>query len=331
MKSTVKRYLSGKSSEDEQKEILDWIRKDHNLNEFQSVKDEWRHEISEAEVPADYQSSWQLIQNKLFGQMQSDLHRAQRTLKFFRYAAIFMILIGVPSLFYMLTQIKSQKQPLAYTTVVADFGQVSKVVLPDSTVIWVNSGSTVTYNNRFSSTNRDIRLTGEAFFKVKKNASLPLIVSSEDIRVKVLGTEFGVSAYPEESFIRVVLEKGKVELSSTSHPNIRQVMKPGEMASYSKNNNTLSLSTVNTVLFTSWKDGIINIYNLPLSEVVIKLEKRYNQQFVVDEAIKNLPFTFTIKNENLNSILSLMEKITPIEVVQHDNVIEIKPVRQKKS
>lgn len=330
MKSTIKKYLSGKSSANEQKDLLDWIRKDDHLSEFQSAKSKWKDEILKEEIPAEFQQDWQNIQNNMLRQTQSEMQRTQLILRFFRYAAIFMILIGVPSLFYILTQTKSQDQQLVYTTVVADFGQVSKVVLPDSTVIWVNSGSTVTYNNRFSATNRDIRLTGEAFFKVKKNANLPLIVSSEDIRVKVLGTEFGVSAYPEERFIRVVLEKGKVELSSASHPNRRQVMKPGEMVSYKKDNNTLLLSRVNTLLFTSWKDGIINIYNLPLSEVVIKLEKRYNQQFVVDEAIRNLPFTFTIKNENLNNILSLMETITPIEVIQHDNVIELKPGKAKK-
>ena len=90
------------------------------------------------------------------------------------------------------------------------------------------------------------------------------------------------------------------------------------------------LSTVNTGLFTSWKDGIINIYNMPLSELVIKLEKRYNQKFEVDNEIKNLPYTFTIKNEKLSNILSLMEKITPVDVVQSGNVIELRYNQQKK-
>lgn len=324
MKLRIKKYLSGKSSEKEQKEILDWIRKADHLDEFQSTKNEWKNEIRNEEIPAEFQTNWNNIQSFLFVRMQSHLKRTQRTLSFFRYAAILVLLISVPSLFYFFTESKSPEQQLVYTTVAAEYGQISKVVLPDSSVIWINSGSTIRYNNQFSATNRDIDLVGEAFFKVHKNAELPMIVNSSDLKVKVLGTEFSVMAYPEENFIQVVLEKGKVELISTTHSNFRQEMKPGELANFNKDKRELTLSNVNTVLYTSWKDGLINIYNLPLSELVIKLEKRYNQKFVVDDKIKNLPLTFTIKNENLSSILSLIEKITPIDAIQHDNVIELK-------
>jgi ferric-dicitrate binding protein FerR (iron transport regulator) len=106
-------------------------------------------------------------------------------------------------------------------------------------------------------------------------------------------------------------------------------MRPGEMASFSKVKKELAIATVNTNLYTSWKDGLINIYNLPLSELVIKLEKRYNQKFEVDEAIKSMPYTFTIKNEDLSSVLSLMEKITPVVAIQDKNVIKLKHNKTK--
>ncbi len=328
MKSTIKNYLSGKSSSTEQKELLEWLRKENHLSEFQSVKEEWKDEVIKQEHSSEHQQNWINVQNSIQGRTQSELFQVKRILKIFQYAAIFALLISVPAIIYMM-QSKSPDDQLIYTTVAADFGQISKVVLPDSTVIWVNSGSTIKYNNHFSASNRDIELIGEAFFKVHKNKDLPLVVSSEDLRVKVLGTEFCVSAYPEEKDIQVVLEKGKVELCSSSQTNIKQEMKPGELASFNKEKKEMVLSTVNTGLFTSWKDGLINIYNLPLSELVLKLEKRYNQKFEVDDAIKNIPYTFTIKNEHLSSILSLMEKITPVDIVQRGNVIELK-YNQKK-
>jgi hypothetical protein len=74
---------------------------------------------------------------------------------------------------------------------------------------------------------------------------------------------------------------------------------------------------------------LINIYNLPLSELIIKLEKRYNQKFEVDESIQNIPFTFTIKDEDLHSVLSLIEEITPIDVIQHGNVIELRNSKKR--
>lgn len=329
MKSTIKNYLSGKSSTTEQKEILDWIRKDHNMTDFQETKSEWKNEIVKEEIPSEFKPNWLNIQNNMLGQMQVEMQQKQRSLNFFRYAAIFIFLIAVPSLIYFFTQSKPSAQ-LVYTTVVADYGQISKVVLPDSSVIWINSGSTIKYNNQYSATNRDIELIGEAFFKVHKNKELPLIVSSSDLQVKVLGTEFGVMAYPEERVIQVVLEKGKVELTSLSDSNVKQEMKPGEMAIFDKEGKTLTTMNINTTLYTSWKDGITNIYNLPLSEVVIRLEKRFNQKFIVDDEIKNMPFTYTIKNEDLNSILTLMEKITPIDAVMKGNVIELKLKQAKK-
>jgi transmembrane sensor len=328
MNSSIKKYLSGKSSRDEQKELLNWIRTDKNLKEFQQVKDEWKAETRNDAMPVELASNWKSVQNQMMEQLQQEVGRKQRTLNFFRYAAIFLVLITVPALIYTLSTTKPEG-PLTYTTVAADYGQISKVVLPDSSVVWVNSGSAIKYNNRFSATNRDIELVGEAFFKVTHNADVPLIVSNADLRVKVLGTEFSVSAYPEESNINVVLEKGKVELNLVSDTRFRKELKPGELAQFDKTRKKLSVGNVNTNLYTSWKDGLINIYNLPLSELVIKLEKRYNQKFEVDEAIKNIPYTFTIKNEDLSSVLNLMEKITPVTVIQDKNVIKLKHNKTK--
>jgi len=315
--------LSGNSSEKEQKELLDWIRQENHLAEFQDTKKELKNQMIHEAIGSDYQESWNKIQDKIFGRMQLNLQRTQRRLNFFRYAALLIVLISIPSLIYFFSQ-KVAVGPLTYTTVSADFGQISKVLLPDSSEIWINSGSTIRYNNQFSATNRDLELIGEAYFKVHKNKDLPLVVSSEDLRVKVLGTEFGITSYPEKSTIEVILEKGKVELSSATHSKFIQEMKPGELAVFNKSKKELTLSNVNTGLYTSWKDGMINIYDLPLSELVIRLERRYNQKFVVEDAIKNIPYTFTIKNENLHSVLSLIERITPVDAVQKGNIIELK-------
>ncbi|MGE5426706.1 MAG: FecR family protein [Methylococcaceae bacterium] len=328
MRFIIKKYLSGDSSEKEQKTLLDWMRHEDHRAEFEAVKNEWQQEVIHQAIPMQYEQSWNNIQVAILGNTQVSLQRAQRTLYLFRIAAILVVLLLIPSLVFFYTQ-KKEDTPLTYTTVTADLGQISKVLLPDSSVIWINSGSTIKYNNRFSASNRDIDLVGEAFFKVHKNKELPLIVNSQDLNVKVLGTEFCVSSYPEENTIHVILEKGKVELSSDINDDFRQEMKPGEMAIYNKEKKSLSLSTVNTGLYTSWKDGMINIYNLPLSELVIKLERRYNQKFIVDEAIKNLPYTFTIKNEDLHSVLRLMEKITPVDAIQKGNIIELRYNKSK--
>lgn len=330
MKATIKDYLSGRSSAEEQRKLLSWLREKENQSEFIQIKEEWKKEIIQKEIPTEFKPSWESIQTSIYDKMKSEVAKTKHTLQLFRYAAaILVFLILIPSLFWIFSK-SNPKESLSYTTVAADYGQISKVVLPDSTVIWINSGSTIRYNNQFAQTNRHIDLVGEAFLKVHKNKNLPLIVNSSDLQVKVLGTEFCVSAYPEEKEIQVILEHGKVELTALSQPDLRQEMSPGELASYNKEDKKLKIAAVNTGLYTSWRNGMINVYNLPLSELAIKLEKRYNQKFIVDDEIKNLPYTFTIKNEDLHSILSLMEKITPLDAIQRDNVIELRFNRSKK-
>jgi ferric-dicitrate binding protein FerR (iron transport regulator) len=330
MESIIRKYLSGRSSLSEQKGLLQWLRKDDHPLVFREVKEEWEEGVSNEDIPLEYRQIWSEVQNTIQQSLQSELFKVRRNLNFFRYAAIFIMLISIPSLIYLMQAEKSPASQLVYTTVTAENGQISKVVLPDSSMVWINSGSSVSYNNHFSVNNRDINLLGEAYFKIHKNIDLPLLVTNSGLQVKVLGTEFSVSAYAEDPNIQVVLEKGKVELSQLDNTSARQEMKPGELASFSKEKKELTLTKVNTRIYTSWKDGLINIYNLPLNELVIKLEKRFNQKFVVDESIKNMPFTFTIKNEDLNSVLSLMEKITPIDVIQRGNVIELKTNKNRK-
>jgi ferric-dicitrate binding protein FerR (iron transport regulator) len=83
----------------------------------------------------------------------------------------------------------------------------------------------------------------------------------------------------------------------------------------------MTVSNVNTIKFTSWKEGIINIYDQSLEQVVKRLESRYNQKFRFGDDIKDYRYTFTIKNEPLDEIINLMEKITPVKTIQKDEVI----------
>ncbi|MCE5348246.1 MAG: FecR domain-containing protein [Bacteroidales bacterium] len=324
MESIIKNYLDGNFNSDEQKKLLDWLREDSNLKKFQTQKENWQQNILKNEMPEMSQKSWQLLQSGLYEKTHLELLRSKRYLKILKYAAVVVMLISLSGfgLFYL--TIKNQNQELVYSTVVAEPGQISKVVLADQTEIWLNSGSSLKYNNQFASTNRDVELIGEAYFDVAKNPDLPLIVSGSPVQVKVLGTKFNVTAYPLDKTFSVVLEEGKVELNSSQYKNLKRNLEPGEMAVFDKENRKISIQMVNTELYTDWKDGMINIYNLPLEEVVQKLSKRYNQKFEVDKGLKQLHYTFTIKNEPLSEILKMMETITPIRAEQNMETIRLK-------
>ncbi|WP_159520678.1 FecR family protein [Sunxiuqinia indica] len=323
MKTLIKKYLSGKSADEEHRDLLGWMREGRHLEKFQDVKKEWESEMLSEDMPGQSKDAWNIMQKVILEDTQRELRKSTRYLKVFRYAAVlvaFFTVVGISAKMLGLQFNTSQQ----YSIIKADAGQIANVVLPDSSEVWLNSGSYIKYSNDFASSNRNIELYGEAYFSVKKNKKLPFLVTGSSIHVKVLGTKFNVSAYPEDNLFKVTLEEGSVKMYSEKYDDIDKEIKPGELASFNKENKTFFIKDVNVDLHTSWKDGILNIYNLSLEEVAVKLDKRYNQKFEVDEDVKKLQYTYTIKNESLFDILKLMETITPIEAIQEGDVIRIK-------
>ena len=329
MKSIVTKYLEGRATEEEQKMLLEWMRNKKNRIVFNSYSLEWRNSLDEKQFSKNSEESWNKIQAQLLQKSFKGWQSSRKMHQFFKYAAILFFVISIGSLAYFFV---SQEKPLPeyYTSVVAENGQISKIKLPDGSLVWLNSGSEITYSNYFALNNRDINLSGEAYFEVAKNRDIPLVVNSGDFQVKVLGTKFNVSAYPESKHIDVVLEEGIVELLNREVESFSCKLKPGELANYDKQNRKLAINCVNTTKFTSWKEGLLNIYDQSLEELIKRLETRYNQEFIIDDDIKDFHYTFTIKNESLDEIIKLMEKITPIKAVQKNDTIIFKLDKIKK-
>jgi ferric-dicitrate binding protein FerR (iron transport regulator) len=237
-------------------------------------------------------------------------------------AAIFFFVVSLASMAWYFTN-QPQNIPETFTSVMAENGQISKVQLPDGSLVWLNSGSKLSYNNFFSAKNREIVLSGEAYFDVTKNETLPLVVNCNGLQVKVLGTRFNVNTSDQGKTAEVVLEEGTVELINTSTNDNFYRMKPGQRVKIDLQTSEYSAAMVNTARYTSWREGIVNIYDLSIEDLVRRLEKRYNQQFELTPAVKDLRYTFTIENEPLEDVLKLMERITPVKVEQKDETIKI--------
>ncbi len=323
MKPIIQKYLEGVATEPEQQELLSWLRKKENQSLFRKYKSDWRASLEEENRIENNQESWKQLQNKLFRKSYEGWQRTFRLLSVYKYAAVLFFLVSISSILALVF-----KKPVApreiVSTVVADNGQISKIILPDSSLVWLNSGTTLSYSNRFALENRNIQLDGEAWFQARKNEALPMVVNCSGLFVKVLGTSFNVSAYKGFGKIDVVLERGLVELYRDPGKAPVCQVKPGELAEYDRLQGTVAVSKVNTAKYKSWKEGMINFYNLRLDEVVLRLEKRYNQQFIIDEQIRAIPLTFTIKNESLEAVLNLMARIAPVSAIQEKELIQLR-------
>jgi transmembrane sensor len=161
---------------------------------------------------------------------------------------------------------------------VIPYGNQSKVILSDSTIVWLNAGSELVYPTIFNDKTREVRLCGEAFFEVSKNLKKPFIVKTSDLQVKVLGTQFNISAYSEDKFIQTVLREGSVSIRSniTRFNEKELVLKPNQMASFNKSSNDTKVYEVDVEYYTLWTKGLFGFEEIDFNRVVKRVERFYN-------------------------------------------------------
>ncbi|GET28024.1 FecR family protein [Prolixibacter sp. SD074] len=169
------------------------------------------------------------------------------------------------------------------------YGSHSRIRLSDGTIVWLNAGSRLVYPSRFAKKTREVYLIGEAFFHVHKDPEQPFIVKTGMQEIKVLGTKFNVSAYPEDNVIQTVLAEGSVSLHANGSGLFASdvKLKPNQKASFDKSTKETKIVTVVAGNYTSWTEGLLSFQNTDLSRVIKKLERYYNICFKYDDPLKS--------------------------------------------
>ncbi len=164
---------------------------------------------------------------------------------------------------------------------VIPYGKTSEIILPDGTHVYLNAGSRLIYPDFFADKTREVFLVGEAHFDVEHNEKQPFVVQTTDIRVRVLGTQFNVSAYPSDNIIETVLTTGKVRLEQNNSGMFSQTtdLVPGQLAAFNKTERTTRVKEVDIENYTLWKDGLLKFESTDLSRVVKKLERYFDIRF----------------------------------------------------
>lgn len=186
-------------------------------------------------------------------------------------------------------------------TVSTPLGGTYKIILPDSTTVWLNAGSVLTFPVRFSKAQRKVTLEGEAFFDVKRDASRPFVVSTTGENIEVLGTTFNVSAYAGDSPV-TTLVTGKVVLSRDGD---RQSLLPHEQAVWK--DGAYRVSTVDVYPFTSWKDGWFIFHDVPLREMMEELSRWYDVEVHLEDLPEVNYYGEFSRSLPLSNVLEMME------------------------
>lgn len=207
--------------------------------------------------------------------------------------------------------------------VLADRGQKSMVTLPDGSRIWLNSASKITYTSDFNSKNRNITLEGEAYFDVAKNNELPFVVSTDDMSVTALGTEFNVKSYEEDECVTATLVGGRIR---TEAGGLEVILDPWEEVVLDKNSGKLVKTNVsNRRDSVPWRKNVILFEGETLDQVAVMLERMYNVEVIVDEGIGEYGYTGLISNNSLTNVLDLISGTSPVDYTLTGNLVKFSP------
>ncbi len=202
-------------------------------------------------------------------------------------------------------------------------GAEYNLLLADGTKVHLNSGSDLRYPVAFSGNQREVFLTGEAYFEVAHDQVYPFIVQADQLRIRVLGTSFNVTAYPGRDNIATTLEKGRIQIQ---HQERNYNVTPGEQAVWDKISGQLTIKKVETEFFTSWKDGYYYFDNTALEEIMTTLALWYNMEiFYQNPVVKNLRFGGRFKRyEDINYLFKRFAETNDVEFIVKDKYVTIK-------
>lgn len=259
------------------------------------------------------------------GIAKTTLHRKPRSSVAWRIAASVLLILGIGYLIYM----KDHTPEIRYLTRTTGRGEKATLTLSDGSVIQLNSESSVTFPEKFMAGSRKVSLTGEAFFEVTKNPDKPFIIQSEDLITTVLGTSFNIQAYPENSVIEVTVATGKVRVEtaikhagSGKDPD-RSILFPNQQAFYNKTSNVLGKRDIDLHPYLAWKEGVIVLDKVSVSEAARILERWYDVKFKFEnETIRQCIISGEFRNDKIVNILENIKFLTGIDYrMEPDNQI----------
>lgn len=197
----------------------------------------------------------------------------------------------------------------------------TKILLPDSSTVWLNASSSIEYGAEFNKTAREVTLNGEAFFDVKKGGK-SFIVRTENMQVHVKGTRFNVEAYNKNSNTKTTLEEGRVELYIEGS-NESFTMTPGDQIIVGTEHNDIVVRKVDPSNFSAWKEEQLVFDNVPLSTILAKLENRYKVKITLQSPrAKHEMITMTIEHEDLDEVLEMIKLSSQLRAkVEKDEIV----------
>ena len=351
----IARKLSGEATVEELGELEKLLRDSPEMHyPMQTVADLWHHSTPDTE---DAQLAFTRHTNRLKelgvdltiereAPFETPIYNNRKRYWLLSTAVLALLFISYYSysLFFpsanTLAKAKADKSEVS-----TKYGSRTKLLLPDGTQVWLNSGSKLSYDKAYGSGIREVALSGEAYFDVVKNPSQPFVIHTASIDIKVLGTAFNVKSFPGERNTETSLIRGSIEVTLHNHPAQKIILSPNEKlitanelppAPVQHEESPLAAKQAaekqaarqeepiaqvshltyqprdSTVIETSWMDNKLIFRSETFEELAVKMERWYGVSIkFADEAIKPKRLNGVFENETIQQALQALQLITP--------------------
>lgn len=353
-------YLKGELTADETSELISWIKLDSaNKRYFDEYCEIWIIANASLTNPGySFQEGFWKFKQKV--KATEDIQKGSDKINWFktiiRYAAIFIVAFALSGLlFYYSGKTHVAIPQQSFSELIVPMGSRAQFNLSDGTIVTLNAGSRLKYDNHFGINDRVVELEGEAYFKIAKDKGKPFTVKTSHLNVLALGTAFNVKAYSEDKTIETTLIEGLVSIEEITGKNRAQirVLKPNQKLTFFKedstivdekvitnekaNNNTQPLAAqkikeiprlvtenVNVERVISWKENRWIFEKQSLSEIAVELERKFDVQIIFEsDQLKAFRFTGIIIAEPIEQVLQVMSISAPINFKLRGRVVTL--------
>jgi transmembrane sensor len=320
------RKLAGEITGEEQTELEQFLRTNPDIHfPLQTISDLWvpdTYDIDPEEPDAETEAAYEAHIERL-----RNAHPLTKKSGSVNLLPYFITLVAILTITYLLMPRKRNTTiPAAVSEISTRNGSKTKTVLPDGSQVWLNAETSLTYNEKFGKDNRELKLSGEAYFIVVKDSVHPFIIHTRGMDLKVVGTSFNVKSYPGEQTSEAALISGSLEIRLTAGKRQKIILRPSqklvisndsvprpnlENAGNSLDEPSMTIRNVthfkqadSIIIETSWVENQLVFQDESLKDIALKMEKWYGIPINFEkEFLKEQRFTGIFEKETIRQAL----------------------------
>jgi ferric-dicitrate binding protein FerR (iron transport regulator) len=323
LKNTLNNFFRNRYTRHEYFSVYRGFEKDNKDKPFlEELEKQWDG-IDDTGNPENFKQK--LIWNKIIRQIDQQSITSKSTVRVWHFiqkvAAILFLPLLIASLFYFyaVNQKSEQSEQIAWAEINCPAGVRTAFQLPDGSTGFLNSKSTLKYPVNFG-TDREVYLTGEAFFDVVKSEKSRFRVITQKLETEVLGTSFNIAAYEDQPYEEITLKIGKLKVLDKNNKELSTLI-PDQQFVFDTLQDQFTIKEVNAVNFTSWTEGKLIIQDERFEDVVKKLSRWYDVEMEIEHLkLKDFRYYAKFEDEPLTEVLRLIAITAPIQYQEEPRI-----------